>query len=80
MLINRDDRVVYTGRKYSKDLAGKIGFVVAPIGNQPGGWVIDFPEHSYVMSENVLEKYRPVKDESGPEIHTRRRHKHDDEE
>ena len=80
-MFSRDDRVVYTGSKYAGELGGKIGFVVAPVDRQPGAWVIDFPSDSYVMSERVLEKYRPsTKDENVPEVHTRRRRRSDDEE
>jgi hypothetical protein len=81
MLINRDDRVVYTGQKFAKDLSGKIGFVVGPVDKDPGVWVVDFPEDSYIMSERLLEKYRaPVKDDGAPEVHTRRKRKLHDEE
>lgn len=79
-MFSRDDRVVYTGQKFAKELSGKIGFVVAPVDKDPGVWVIDFPEDSYTMSEGLLEKYRPaVKDDNAPEIHTRRKRKHHDE-
>lgn len=80
-MLNRDDRVVYVGQKYAKELSGKIGFVVARVGGQRGHWVVDFPEHSYVMSETFLDKYRPTaKDENIIEIQPRRRRKHDEDE
>jgi hypothetical protein len=79
-IYNRDDRVVYAGRKFTGELSGQVGFIVAPVDKDPGVWVVDFSGDSYVISENFLNKYKPsAKDEGAPEVHTRRRRKHEDE-
>ncbi len=79
-MFNREDRVIYTGDKHP-GLNGKVGYICAPINNEPGVWVVDFADHSYVMAEDVLQKYRPsAKEDNIPEIQPRRRRKTEDDE
>lgn len=81
------DKVFYVGEKHKMDLTGKegkpyVGLIHAGVTNQPGHYVVEFPdtkEHdSYVMSEQVLSKYRPANVKvdhrnDGPEIQRKRK-------
>lgn len=88
------DAVSYTGEKYKAKLGGKKGWIHAPVTNQPGVFVVEFPDtrnnkdqndtDDYVMSDRFLKEWRPsaaeVKKMEGPEVQPRRRHKTAEEE
>lgn len=86
------DQVFYTGAKFKGDLTGKegkpqVGIVHARVVNEPGYWVIEFPNtkqnDSYVMSEKVLSKFRPaavkMDRNDGPEVQKRRKRPSEDD-
>jgi hypothetical protein len=85
------DLVYYCGQKFKQELTGKegkpqTGIVHARVVNQPGHWVIEFPDtkqnDSYIMSEKVLTKFRPAKTEQkydGPEVQKRRKRASEDD-
>jgi hypothetical protein len=79
-MLNRDDRVVYVGQKYSKELRGMVGYIVGRIEKEKNGFVVEFGSEAYVMPAGVLDKYRPSgKEDDAPEVHQRRRRKRDEE-
>jgi hypothetical protein len=61
------DVVYYTGTKFRDRLNGKKGWLHAPVENEPGVWVCEFPDtkngkdrtdsDDYVMSTRVLTKH-----------------------
>ena len=72
IILHQDDRVYYTGTKFKQELCGKegkphIGYIHAPVVNNPRAFVVEFPdvkgEPSYVMDISVLSKARPVSTE-----------------
>lgn len=83
------DAVFYTGEKYKGKLNGKKGWIHAPVINQPGCWITEFPgtrdtkdqndTDDYVISQRFLTHWRPsekeLKKQEGPEVQPRRRHK-----
>lgn len=86
------DKVYYTGTKLKGELTSKegkphVGLIHAPVVNQPGHYVVEFPDtkegDSYVMSEQVISKYRPAKTEqprnNGPEVQQRRKRNSEEE-
>lgn len=80
-MVNRDDRVVYVGSKFAKELGGKIGEVVAKIDGEKDGFVVEFGGDAYVMPGKSLSKYKATsKEDTGPEVHQKRRKRDDDEE
>jgi hypothetical protein len=81
------DKVRYAGRKFARELSGKgkVGEVVAHVQNQPGAYVVDFGDDSYVMGERSLERWRPTAAElkegkTEPTVEVRRRKRSSDEE
>jgi hypothetical protein len=88
------DKISYTGSRYKDKLGGKAGWIHAPVINQPGTWVVEFPDtrnnkdqndtDDYVMPEKHLTKWHPsaaeLKKIEGPEIQPRRRKKDPEEE
>jgi len=66
------DKIFYVGSKYKDRLAGKPGWLHAPVINQPGVWVVEFPDtknskdpndtDDYIMSVQVLSKARPERE------------------
>jgi hypothetical protein len=90
------DKVFYTGSKYADRLNGKPGWLHAPVIDQPGSWVVEFPEtrsskdrtdsDDYIMSVRVLTKQHHAapaaehKKQEGPEVQPRRRKRDPDEE
>jgi len=74
------DKVRYSGQKFARELSGKgkVGEVVAHVQNQPGAYVVDFGDDSYVMGERSLTHWRPTAAElkegkTEPVVETRRR-------
>lgn len=65
---NVDDRVVYVGSRYSKELGGKQGFVISPVMNEEYKYVVEFGDDAYVVNESSLAPFRATAKESGPEI------------
>lgn len=64
------DAVYYTGEKYKQDLSNKEGkpfkgWIHAPVQNEPGAFVVWFPDtkeqDSYILSAQNLSKARPPK-------------------
>ncbi len=64
------DAVYYTGEKFKQELSNKEGkpfkgWIHAPVQNQPGAFVVWFPDtkeqDSYILSAQNLSKARPVK-------------------
>lgn len=87
------DKVFYTGTKFKGELTSKegkpyVGLIHATVENQPGYYVVEYPDtkegDSFVMSEAVISKYRPAKTEhrnDGPEVQQRpKRRRNPDEE
>jgi hypothetical protein len=90
------DKVYYVGQKYGDRLHGKPGWLHAPVVNEPGVWIVEFPDtrnakdpedtDDYIMSVNVLTRQRPhgaerkEEKKEGPEIQPRRRRRTADEE
>lgn len=88
------DAVFYIGDRFKDRLGGKKGWIHAPVINQPGTWITEFPDSrnnkdhndtdDYVMSEHYLSKWKPsdkeLKKQEGPEVQPRRRHKTAEEE
>jgi hypothetical protein len=84
------DKVFYNGEKLARELTreGKslTGWIHAPVLNEPGAWVVFFPEtkeqDSYILSAKNLTHYRPSKNEKqsgGPDVQPRRRKQGDTE-
>lgn len=87
------DAVFYIGSKFKDRLAGKKGWIHAPVHNQNDTWVCEFPDtraskdqkdtDDYVMSASVLSLWRPspaeLKKAEGPDIQPRRSRKNEDE-
>ena len=66
---NFDSKVVYVGSRWARELAGKAGWVIAPIKNQDNVYVVEFEGESYVMPESSLAKFTATATkDSGPEI------------
>lgn len=86
------DKVFYNGEKLKQELTreGKslTGWIHASVQNEPGAWVVFFPEtkeqDSYILSAKNLTHYRPAKSEKqagGPEVQVQpRRRKQGDQE
>lgn len=64
------DAVYYTGEKYKQELSNKEGkpfkgWIHAPVQNEPGAFVVWFPDtkeqDSYILSVQNLSKARPPK-------------------
>lgn len=64
------DAVYYTGEKFKQELSNKEGkpfkgWIHAPVTNQPGAFVVWFPDtkeqDSYILSAQNLSKARPPK-------------------
>jgi len=83
------DAVYYTGEKFKMELTSKEGkpyrgWIHAPVTNQPGVFVVEFPdakEADYIIPAARLSKARPPKTEKheGPEIQPIRRRKTEEE-
>lgn len=80
------DCVYYTGSKFKSELVSKDGkphkgWIHAPVLNQPGVYVVEFPElkeGDFILAAVHLSKARPAKTdkyEGGPEIQPRRSRK-----
>lgn len=72
------DKVFYCGERHRNELGGKTGWVHGRVAGQPNTFIIEFSESkhcdSYVLSGELLTKWRPAKDKrtDGPEIQARR--------
>jgi hypothetical protein len=53
---NQGDRVVYTGKKFSHDLHGKVGEIATRIG-KTDEYVVDFPQDSFVVQSSNLQRH-----------------------
>lgn len=83
------DPVYYTGEKYKQELTSKDGkpfkgWIHAPVVNQPGVYVVEFPDAKdpdYIIAASRLSRAKPAKTEKheGPEIQPRRRKKTEEE-
>lgn len=83
------DPVYYTGEKFKPELTSKDGkpfkgWIHAPVLNQPGVFVVEFPDAKdpdYIVGAAHLSRARPAKTEKheGPEIQPRRRKKAEEE-
>jgi hypothetical protein len=49
-----DDKVQYTGGKFSAELAGQLGWVIAPIQGSPNQYVVEFAGDDYRMHASFL--------------------------
>ena len=92
-LFQAGDPVFYSGEKFRSELNAKDGksikgWIVAPVHNQPGAYVVWFPEtkesDSFILAEDHLTKARPpridkVKDGPLVEHMPARRRKGEDE-
>ena len=77
---NQDDKVSYVGNKRAKELHGKMGWVIAPMKNEPGVYVVEFEGESYIMPSTSLAPFKAVlTKESGPEIRQIRKRSVEDE-
>jgi hypothetical protein len=66
---NLDDKVTYVGSRWSKELGGKMGWIVAPVINERNKYVVEFGDESYVMPEGSLAPFKATAaKETGPEI------------
>lgn len=84
------DAVFYSGEKFKSELVSKDGkpykgWIHAPVLNQPGAYVVEFPElkeGDFILAAANLNKARPAKSErhDGPEIQPRRSRKGEEEE
>lgn len=80
MVFMQYDRVEYVGSKFG-ELTAAVGYVVAPVQNDPGKYVVEFGGDAYVMSYQSIRPYRASgKDDRVPEVMPVRRRRSDDEE
>ncbi|HEY5268385.1 MAG TPA: hypothetical protein VII94_04600 [Candidatus Saccharimonadales bacterium] len=88
LILQQGDAVFYTGDRFKMDLTkdGKPlkGWIHAAVVNEPGSYVVEFPEAKngdYIISVKHLNKARPPKTEhhDGPEIAPRRSRRHTEE-
>jgi len=54
------DKVVYTGSKFTTELRGKIGVVVARVANSDDSYVVEFGDHGYVIHEQFIDRARTL--------------------
>ena len=89
------DKIYYCGSRFRDRLGSKPGWLHAPVLNQPGTWIVEFPgsrkekDHSdsddYVLSEQVFSHWRKEMDketekkQEGPEVQPRRRRTSEEE-
>lgn len=87
------DKVFYAGEKFKMELTSKegkpyVGLIHATVVNQPGHFVVEYPDtkegDSYVMHEGVLSKYRPANVKvdhrnDGPEVQRKRKRNTEEE-
>lgn len=65
----QDAKVMYVGSRWAKEIGSKMGWVIGQIKNEPGKYVVEFGDESYVMPEGVLAPFvATAAKESGPEI------------
>jgi hypothetical protein len=80
MVYMQNDRVVYVGSKFG-ELTAAVGYVVAPVQNDPGKYVVEFGGEGYVMSYKSLNPYRGSgKEDKVPEVMPVRRRRSEDDE
>lgn len=88
-ILMQGDAVYYSGDNErlkteltSKDGKPFRGWIHAPVVNEPGVWIVEFPDSknfdSYILAGRNLTKARPAKD-AGPEVQPRRTRKKEDE-
>jgi hypothetical protein len=78
------DTVRYIGRRALKN-ESKLGEVLAPMGNEPGVYVVEFGDEAYVMPESSLARYVATPQDleqaaKATEVVQKKRRKHSDEE
>jgi hypothetical protein len=78
MIFFPGDKVVYQGSKFP-ELRNKLGEVCAQVKNSPGTVVVDFGDNSYVMSNRVLDRFKPSKEAGVKELDIQVRRKKYDE-
>ncbi len=75
-----NDMVTYAGKKFARELNGKIGHVCARVEKSPDSVVVEFGDDSYIMHNRNLRKYVPSPGAKEPEVQVRRRRKYDEDE
>ncbi len=78
------DTVRYVGKRALKN-ESKRGEVLAPMGNEPGVYVVEFGDEAYVMPESSLARYVATLQDleqaaKATEVVQKKRRKHSDEE
>lgn len=78
------DSVRYVGSKSSLKKAGR-GEVLAPMGGEPGVYVVEFSDAAYVVADADLNKYLATPQDleqaaKATEVVQKKRRKHSDEE
>lgn len=53
------DLVTYTGEKFRGDIKDKLGEVVCPVAGDPGKYVVEFGDNSYILGEGSFRRYYP---------------------
>lgn len=77
---NLDDKVTYVGNRFSKELGGKMGWIIAPVNNEDHKYVVEFGDDAYVVNESSLTHFKATSiKESGPEIRQFRKRMSDDD-
>ncbi len=74
-----DDKVVYVGKTLASEIGAKQGWVIAPVRNEQGAYVVEFGDESFVVSAASLAKYNPAGANVGPEIRQFKRRRNEDE-
>lgn len=74
------DMVTYCGDKFRSEIKERTGEIVVPVEGNPGAYVVDFGNETYIVSERSLNRYRPsAKDKAEPVVNVRRRRFAEDE-
>ena len=76
----QDDKVTYVGARWAKELAGKEGWVVGQVKNEPGVYVVEFEGDSFIMPTTSLAPFKgAVAKDGGIEVRQfRKRHVEDE--
>ena len=77
---NLDDKVTYIGSRFSKELGGKMGFVICPVRKEDHKYVVEFGDEAYVVNESSLTHFKATDiKNSGPEVRQFRKRSNDDD-
>ena len=71
MVYYYDDKVTYRGEKFAADLRGKVGQIIAKVGNSKDSYVVSFGgQDAFIMNEDNLVPANYRNDDVKPVLET----------